>query len=357
MLSKLLMPFHKSALRRAVRCHKTQPSAASTVRLAKALVKTGRPDEAYSLITSGRRLFPDDKLIRSRYEAVRTSYAKSLLSKAMLELKRDKSLERFILAVDLLRALGQTEKALALVARIRDQFPDSWAIEFAVGQIYFSRFRDAHHPADLTDSLRHLRLARALSSKNYKILFFLALICTHAGLLDEARECCDEILQSLPADPKALSLRAQIESSAAVREELSTAAPRRAEGSPSVPCVDGDTVESAAIAFADRLSSSNEVLGVFAFDDKGKLLVERSKQSPTFQLGECAEVIWKMVSTSRSDASHIGVGCLQSCLLSGDDWQVAIRIGDGFHVAAFAGGGILTGLLDEIAAQPAASAG
>lgn len=333
----LLRPIYSLLLGRAAAGYRSRPDAKSATRLACALIRAGKANEAYSTIAAARRNFPESEATRKAYELIRVQYAKSLLDKTMHALKHDRRLENFVRAADLMRTIGQTEKALSILDQIKSEHANNWAFEFAIGQIYFSRFREAHHPADLTESLNHLRAARQQNPRNYKVLSFMALTCAHAALYDEAMDCITAILEVLPTDPKALSLKAQVERARGSARLRPPAVQHHAhhEGAPVQTAAEGEWSSDGGKRLVDRLLELPEVVAALAFTDAGDLIASQRRESQHFDFGHCTESAWNMIKGCKADSEHIGIGQLQSCMLSGPHWQILIRTIEETNVVAY----------------------
>jgi tetratricopeptide (TPR) repeat protein len=337
LFSKIFFPIHAIGLRWARARFESHPDAGSAVRLSRALLRIGKVNEAYSAIATGRREFPESPAVNKVYESIRARYAKDLLSSAMRSLKHDKRLENFVRAADLLRTLGEFEKALAILGQVAPAHPNNWRIEFAIAQTFFNRFRALHHPADLTESLKHLRLARDHNPDNLKVLFFLALTCAHARLYREAGRFIDLLLKRAPGDAKALALKTQIKQAAAgpqVRGDVSrlsafqTSIAQPASGT-------SETHVELAQRIVEKAAEIPETLGAFVFDGKGGSIAKIVRVSDVFDFSVGDAVIHGMVKSCRADADRIGIGALESCVLTGDGWQVLLRSMDELSVLAF----------------------
>lgn len=348
-----LMPFFRLRLKRATAAHQAGVTAESTTRLALALLQVDKCDEAYATITTGRKHFPGSTAVAKAYESIRVRYAKRLLKTTMHQLKHDGRIETSIRAADLLRTLGQSEKALAILERVLTLHGSNWAVLYALGQVYFNRFREIGHPADLHEALKQLRLAREQSPRNYRILFFFALVATTAQLFDEALDSVESILAIVPTDPKILALKRQIEAN---RESQGAGA---AAGEPglfapgqSVPGVRSTASTSADAALPehciDALFEAAETVGVFVISDYGDILAARCKDTNLFDLSDCNESVVKMVEASRIDSDHIGIGKLRNCVISGADWQVAVKACDNISVVVFLEGVYPDNFLEQL---------
>jgi len=323
--------------------HRRKPSERSTIRLSRLLLLTGRTAEAYATISAARKTAPQSEAIRLHYTVVKTEYAAALLSKTLHILKKDTRLENFLRAADLLRTIGQSEKAIAILNKIQAQYPDNWRLEFALGQVYFSRYRDSRHPADLTEALAHLRLARDCAPRNYRVLFLTALVCTNAGLFDEALANTREIRKVLPRDVRALALETQIRQITAA----TTGSADSTDLSQETTTSEHDSAESAgamthsrraAEILLDRAFALESTACGFVWSTDGDYLASRFREHshPCFMNGE--ELLWEMVQGSVVDAAHIGIGQLCSCFLAGTEWTILMRAVDDVIVCIFVEG-------------------
>ncbi len=303
-------------------------------------------------MATGRRSFPADANVRRTYEAIRLGYARLLLRKTLDSLKHDKRVDNYLRAADLLRTLGQWEKALSILQKVRPTYPDHWGIEFAVGQVYFSLFRKSRHPADLTECLDGLRRANELNPGNYKVLFFLALTCARVKLFNEALSAVEAILSAIPADQRALALEVQIrrlQAEEQSREELEAPLADRQDGAAGT---DPTPAPPEAITrFIAKASEIPESIGVLAFDSSGNVIGTHFKQNSLFDLTNCDEPARAMAVTCRVDADRIGIGSLQSCVMCGETWQVVIRAVDDMDVVAFLEGTKAAPMLEALSDQ------
>jgi tetratricopeptide (TPR) repeat protein len=341
MIHKLLLPFHKALLKRARVRYEGQPDASAAARLARALIRVGRGDEAYAIITSARKLFPSDPAIKTAYKFVRVRQAKALLTQTMKQLRRDKTPENYIRAADLLRTAGKHQKALSLIAGVDEAFPDHWGIDFALGRLYFIRFNTTREQADISQCLMHMERAIEFNPRNYKCTFFLALTYARVGMYGEACALVESILTSLPTDAKTLALKAHLAHARAAKQAHQEAEDRAQqpeyETDETTNAAAWPTDESAVRArqLIDESSENPETLGLFAFDSAGALLKSKTRESDAFDFSNCTETVEAMVSACLLNANRLGIGALESCILSGDQWQVVIRNVGSVTVVAF----------------------
>lgn len=358
LLKTFLSPLLEASVTKAQRRYQATPDAASTAGLATALSRAGRSSDAYLLINSGRRSFPRDVKIRKAFDIVRKRYAKALLAKTLEALRHDSKVESFIRAAGLLRTLGQWKRAISLLDKAGMAFPDHWGIEFAVGQIYLGRYKQSNQPADLNLCLESLRRARELNQDSYKVLFFLALTCTRTFLYEEALSAVESILETVPGDQKTLALRTHIERARAADARLRDQADEPAEEA--VQPSKAQTASAAAEAAAQKLIEKvtgyiPETLGAFVLAADGSLLGGQARSNSCFNLDGCNDSVASMALSCRNDTDRIGIGTLQSCVLTGDSWQVVIRAVDDMSLVAFlegtTTGSSIESLFDQLAVQ------
>lgn len=335
-LTKLFAPFFAARLTKATLKHRVAPNTATTVELAWALLRAGKTNEAFATITSARKAYPEDSRVRTAYSSIRTRYAKTLLTRTLEELKSDSRVENHVRAAELFRTLGQSEKALSLLERLQGNFPEDWSIEFAIGQVYFSRFRESNHPADLTEAVSRLEQARQKGGDNYKVRYFLALVCAHASQHRKALEVLEAILADCPADARALALRHQVEKAVA---EIARSKAAEDTGDGLLDSA-ASSAGSDATRVVSRLVEEAGVTGVFAFNDDGEATASSFRPGGAFDLTDGSAHAWSLVESCKSDAGHIGVGSVNSCVLEGTDWQILLRLGAGHHLVVFLDGSV-----------------
>ena len=339
MFHKLLLPLHNALLKRARAQYEERPDTSATTRLARALIRVGGGDEAYAIITSGRKSFPSDPDIKTTYDFVRVRQAKALLARTKKQLKHDKTPENYIRAADLLRMLGKNKKALSLIEGLQYTFPDHWGIELSMGRLYFMRFNATREPADLTQCITHMGRAIELNPGHYKSTFFLALTYARVGMYVEACPLVESILTRFPTDSKALALKAHVAHALAAKEtqeqeERADQQEYETDGT-AWPTDDGAVRVKQLLEGA---AETPEALGLFAFDGAGVLLGSKTRESDAFDFSNCTEAVEYMANGCISDANRLGIGTMESCILAGDEWQIVIRSIGSVKVVAFLDG-------------------
>ncbi len=351
LLNNFIAVFFARGLTKAYKLYRACPTAITACNLTKAQWRAGYRDTAYVSATNTLRAYPREPLAKATYEDVRRRYAKALLSKAIHTLNDDSRIENIVRVADLFRTLNFSEKSLAVLNRFRQRYPESWALEFAAGQAHFTRYRTEHHTEDLNSAVAHLRQACSLSPENYKVLFFLSLVCAHAGFLNEALDVCNNIPLRLPADPKALSLHSQISKAISCRVHAKEAIERQdTELSGSADCHQDAALPISALSasITEQIIALEDVLGFFIFDQHGRTITSKVVENKHFTLDSGEQASWKIVSSSRFGAAQIGVGELRSCVLCGTDWDIVIKAVQQLNVVVFVDGHNGQEVLDAI---------
>ena len=323
--------FPAMRLRKAREKYRAQPEEKGAVKVAKLLLTLGRGREALRSIKESRRLFPTSSMVNSTYLTVKRHQAKMTLAKTKRSLKRNKSVGDFLKASDLYRTLGEFGKAFDCLKKADQLYPDHWGVHLTRAKVYFSRFREQRGASDSARCLEHLRQARELNPQNYQTLLHLAIVASQLGMLDDANEAVDAILAMVPTDPRALAIRAHNaraevaaqEAPAAEAPAFDSSSEESAERS-TAPITRGETDGESAEIF-ERLGELEGVKGIFSFRGDGSLAFSSTRPNASFDFSDCIDSVKSMVSSCRFDANNLGVGELQSCALSGADWEVYLR--------------------------------
>lgn len=352
MFNKLLLPLHKALLKRASAQHQAGPDASSTANLARALVRAGREDEAFTIITSARKSSPSDPDIKVAYDFVRRRHARALLTQAIKQLRHDKTPRNYIRTADLLRTAGNHQKALSLMDEVQYAFPDHWGVELSMGRLYFTRFEATGDPAALTQCITHTERAIELNPDHYKSTFFLALTHVRVGMYADAHPLVESLLATFPSDPRSLALKAHVDHAMSTKESEEQGEPsdqKESETHEAAPPTNEDALR--AKQMIEESAAKPEILGVFVFDSAGGLLDSKIRESDSFDFNSCTEPVGYMANGCISDANRLGIGTLESCILTGDQWQIIIRNLGSLKVVAFVDGEEGVADLDNVALE------
>lgn len=325
-------PFLGARLKKARAHYEDQPGALSAVDLAEVLVKSGENEEAFQVVSEAKRRFPGDAVLQKTYNSIRKERAQKKLKSVSRRLRRGSDVDMYLQAAGLCRTLGNFKSAIAYIEKAAHAYPDHWHVEFALGQLYFSRFADLHKHEDSVTCLEHLRRARELNPRSRKVLLFLALTTTRLGHYDEATPLVETVLRQFPEDPQALSIQTYIERATAGPARGRAGAVRK--GRTTRPVISPeDTVR------VQRILQSAEALpsisAVYTFDKEAVLIDSTLKPNDVFKLEGTEGAVGALANGCKLDATRMGMGELQSCLILGTGWQILVRSLEGFDVVAF----------------------
>lgn len=328
--SHLRLDSYKKALAR----YKDRPGETEIHRLAVALVRIGRGDEALRVLAQGKRAFPHSKHLKKANAEVRARKAKVLLKQAHKDLKRDPSAENHIRVSDLLRTTGNWRKALSILRQAQELFPDHCGIHFSLGKLYFHWSSASSQPLESTECVQHLQCASEQNPNHYATLLYLAMALVRVGACQDAQAILESIFKQFPTDPKARSLRAYIHKAEAEKKEIPAVAGSSLIETQLQP-PNPQSTKGISQEFSEYLETLKGALGIFLLDDSGAMIDSAVKESSFFDLNDCGGVLSSLVAECRFDAERIGIGTLHSCLIANDDWRIFLRATQGNQVVAF----------------------
>lgn len=342
-------------LRKTLNNYRVDPRPRTAAKAANLMLKLGRGDDAFRLIKDAKRTFPDSGVVANAHIRARRHQAKQALKKTRLLIKQDPTLDLYIRASDLHRTLGEFEKALGYLDKAERLFEDHWAVHLTLGKLYFARYRAQRNPADAEGATEHLRHAVALNPHGYPILIHNAIVNSHLGNYDEAREAVDTILANFPDDAKALGLQQHLDTVQEIdgEPEAEGESPAMLQASSGASVSEGDAPQDSAF---QRLIDLDHVVGVFGIAADGSVGLSSTKESDSFLFEEAEDTVRAIAAECRYNSTSLGIGDLQSCHLTGENWEVYLRSFGSKHYVCFAeksqGNEALPDLIESLVLEP-----
>lgn len=307
-------------LQESIHRYESDPHEALAFRIIKLWGKAGNWNEAFKWAKHARSSYPRSRYAVELYQWTKDRNARASLKKAKALAKANPTVENLVRLSEMLRIAGRSKQAFEAAQRAEEIGPDDWRVNLALGKLWFDSFSATRSEEHGWNAVEHLDSSRYANPNQYSTLLLLAIALARLNSFEDALTVTESALALVPGDRRALELDERI------RRAIGKTSPGRAQHP-------GGQDGAAGAAYAqeeplDRLLSLPGAVGAFEFNDRGKLVDYRARESARlFDFSVPSEVFERMAAACVLDTQRIGLGEFRSCSLSGAGWCLDYHAG------------------------------